>query len=97
MFGQVQADLEQGCTQFPGQYEIGMIAGSRPLGLGLLAGGAGGPGDGTVGLHETVHKGLKDHLVLPASHSGLLFSTEVARQVGIFLQRGQFEVDNGVN
>ena len=69
---------------------VGMIAGTRGVGLGLLVGGAGGPGDGTVALAETRSEGLVDHLELPVTHTGMLFSREVARQAVYFLQAGGF-------
>ena len=71
--------------------EIGMIAGSRGVGLGLLLGGVGGPGDGTVAVEETRAEGLADHRVLPVTHTGMLFSRAVARQACEFLQAGRFD------
>jgi hypothetical protein len=68
-----------------------MIAGSRGVGLGLLLGGPGGPGDGTVAVAETRAEGLADHLVLPVTHTGMLFSRAVVRQAGEFLQAGRFD------
>lgn len=70
--------------------ELGMIAGSRPLGLGMLAGRPGGPGDGTVAIAETRHPALADHLVLPVSHTGMLASRAVAQAAARFLERGHF-------
>lgn len=93
LLGQVKSTLAKGYSELPAERDIGMIAGSRPLGLGILAGGVGGPGDGTVGLHETQASGLKERLVLPVTHTGLLYSAEVARQAGAFLNRGHFEAD----
>ncbi len=93
LLGQMQRTLEQGYAKLPAQRDIGMIAGSRPIGLGMLTGGPGGSGDGTVGLHETRVQGLAGHLVLPVTHSGMLYSAEVARQAGVFLDSGHFEVD----
>jgi hypothetical protein len=46
--------------------------------------------DGTVAVAETQLDGLADHVVVPASHSGLLFSEEVARQAAAFLREGRF-------
>ncbi|MGD2129175.1 MAG: alpha/beta hydrolase [Lysobacterales bacterium] len=70
---------------------VGMIAGTRGFGLGLLVGGLGGPGDGTVALAETRAEGLVDRLECPVTHTGMLFSREVARQVAEFLHRGRFD------
>jgi pimeloyl-ACP methyl ester carboxylesterase len=71
--------------------EIGMIAGTRGVGLGLLVGGTGGSGDGTVALTETHAAGLADRIELPVTHSGMLASRAVARQVAVFLQTGEFD------
>jgi pimeloyl-ACP methyl ester carboxylesterase len=91
LLGEIRSTLEQGYEHLPGGRETGMIAGSRAFGLGMLVGGAGKPGDGTVAVRETLAEGLKDHLVLPVTHTGLLYSAEVARQVAWFLKFGSFD------
>jgi pimeloyl-ACP methyl ester carboxylesterase len=90
MLGGVRPALEAGFTRLPSGCEVGMVAGSRGVGLGLLVGGTGGAGDGTVAVSETQADGLRDHLVLPVTHTGLLFSRAVARQVTSFLRSGSF-------
>jgi hypothetical protein len=70
--------------------DIGMIAGSRSIGLGLLLGGLGEPGDGTVAVAETRAEGLRQHRLLPVTHTGMLFSKQVAREVAYFLRTGSF-------
>jgi pimeloyl-ACP methyl ester carboxylesterase len=82
--------LTTGCGAWDGRAEVGMIAGNAPLGLGQFFGRLRGPSDGTVALEETRLPGLSDHLVVPASHTGLLFSSEVARQAIEFLRHGRF-------
>lgn len=91
LLGRVRKALERGYGKLSAGRETGMIAGTRAIGLGLLVGGAGKPGDGTVSVDETRTKGLKDHLLLPVNHTGLLYSAEVARQAAIFLRTGSFE------
>jgi len=91
LLGEIRSTLEQGYEYLPGDRETGMIAGSRAFGLGTLVGGAGKPGDGTVGVRETLAEGLKEHLVLPVTHTGMLYSAEVARQVAWFLKFGSFD------
>jgi hypothetical protein len=68
-----------------------MVAGSRPLGLGQFLGHFDGPSDGTVAVAETRLDGLADHVVVPASHTGLVFSAQAARQAIAFLGTGRFE------
>ena len=71
--------------------EIGVIAGSVSLGLGRLVTSIPGENDGVVRVAETRLPGIADHLVLRVSHSGIIFSTAVARQVCAFLRSGRFD------
>jgi pimeloyl-ACP methyl ester carboxylesterase len=71
--------------------DLGIIAGDLAVGLGRLLGELPRPNDGTVGVEETRLEGGKDHLVLPLSHTALLFSRVVAEQVAHFLRRGSFD------
>jgi pimeloyl-ACP methyl ester carboxylesterase len=73
--------------------ELGVIAGSRPWGLGHLVLRLPGTNDGVVRLEETEVAGMRDRIVLPVSHSGMLVSARVARQVAAFLERGAFDHD----
>ncbi len=91
LFGEIGSTLEGGYPHLDGSRETGMIAGSKPAGLGRLVGGAEKPSDGTVSVKETRVDGLKDHLVLPVTHTGMLFSAEVARQTAKFLETGGFD------
>ena len=71
--------------------EIGVIAGSRNIGMGqIVVPGLPHPNDGTVTVEETRVTGATDHIVLPVSHSGMLLSLRVANQVSAFLKQGQF-------
>jgi pimeloyl-ACP methyl ester carboxylesterase len=90
LLGQAEPTLAQGIQEWPDNREIGMIAGTRALGLGVLAGGATEHGDGTVLARESLHDGLKDHVEIPSSHTSMLFSAVAARQAIGFLQRGYF-------
>ena len=49
-----------------------------------------GDNDGVVTIEETRIPGLADHIVLPVSHSGMLFSGDVADQTANFLRQGKF-------
>ncbi len=82
--------LRRGCAPWSGRAEVGLIAGNVPMGLGRYVGQFREDNDGTVTVAETRLSGLADHAVLPASHSGLLFSAQVARQTVEFLHRGRF-------
>ena len=67
-----------------------MIAGNVPHGLGALFARFDERHDGTVAVAETRLPGLADHCVVAASHSGLVFSAEAARQALAFLEDGRF-------
>lgn len=85
--------LREGCAPWRGATRLGMIAGRVPLGLGRFFGGIHGDSDGTVAVAETRLEGLADHVVVPASHSGLLFSSRAAAQAVAFLREGRFDHD----
>jgi pimeloyl-ACP methyl ester carboxylesterase len=76
--------------EWKGWQDIGIIAGTFPLGAGLVAGGPEMPHDGTVAVEETRLKGATDFIALPVSHTGMLLSTRVATQVITFLRSGKF-------
>jgi pimeloyl-ACP methyl ester carboxylesterase len=90
LLGAARPALETGFTGRVSDHEIGMIAGSRSVGLGLLLGGLGEPGDGTVAVSETRSDLLREHRILPVTHTGMLLSREVAREVACFLREGSF-------
>jgi pimeloyl-ACP methyl ester carboxylesterase len=72
--------------------ELGLIAGTRPMGLGRFFARFDEASDGTVCVSETKLPGHTAHITLPVSHMGMLLSAVVARQVGEFLERGKFIV-----
>jgi len=78
---------------FRPQSELGVIAGSRPWGLGHMLMRLPGTNDGVVRLEETEAAGMRDRIVLPLSHSGMLVSAQLAREVAAFLERGAFDHD----
>ena len=83
--------LERGrVAPWAGERDLGVIAGDLPIGLGLLLGALPRPHDGVVTVEETRLEGATDHLVVPLSHTALLFSRAVARQVQHFLRDGRF-------
>ncbi len=91
MFGRSAALLQQGFGCWEGRVEVGAIAGRVPRGLGALFAGFSGEHDGTVAVEETRLPGLTDHVVVDASHSGLLFSADAAQYAIAFLRHGHFQ------
>jgi len=70
--------------------QLGVIAGTRPHGLGRLLGSFNGPNDGTVSVAETRLEGAADCCEVPNTHTGLTMSGKVADQVSAFLATGRF-------
>ena len=83
--------LVDGVRHIPADRDCGMIAGARARGAGRVTGALDGPNDGTVAVEETRSEDLSDHLLLPVTHTGLLLSREVARQVAYFSLNGRFD------
>lgn len=77
--------------RWDGIRELGIVAGSRPLGAGRFIGPLPKPNDGTVCVAETGLSGAADHIVLPVTHFSMLYSRAVADQVIEFLRNGSFE------
>lgn len=76
--------------------EIGVIAGCKAIGIGrIVAPDLERPCDGVVSVAETRFPGMRDHIVLDVSHSGMLVSRLVARQICAFLRDGAFEKAEG--
>lgn len=91
VLGRSSATLRRPCEAWDGRAQLGMIAGNVPHGVGALLRAFDDDSDGTVRVAETRIPGLADHIVVPASHSGLVLSAQVARQTAAFLARGRFE------
>ena len=74
----------------PDAVEIGVLSGSRSLGLGCLIPGLPRPNDGVVSIAETRLPEARDYITLPVSHAGMLVSRACANQVAAFLESGSF-------
>jgi hypothetical protein len=70
--------------------DLGVIAGTLPFGVGWLAPGLPRPNDGTVSVAETRVENGADAITVPVTHTGLMFSRRVERQVEHFLAAGRF-------
>jgi pimeloyl-ACP methyl ester carboxylesterase len=87
--------LLDGIGAWTGPRRVGVIAGSLPFGLGAAIGALTSPHDGTVSVEETRLPGIADHRTIATSHSGLLFSSEVADLTVGFLRAGRFAPERG--
>jgi pimeloyl-ACP methyl ester carboxylesterase len=76
--------------RWDGQRELGIIAGTRSVGVSRLVVQFDEDNDGTVAVSETQLPGATAFLSLPVSHSGMLLSARVARETGSFLEHGRF-------
>jgi pimeloyl-ACP methyl ester carboxylesterase len=86
----VERGVLGGAPAVPADREIGVIAGSRGIGMGRFVGGVAPPHDGTVAVAETRAPGLTDWIELRVTHFELLFSRRVSEAVGGFLRTGSF-------
>lgn len=74
----------------PITYSLGIIAGNRsyvPITNFILP----GEHDGTVPVARTTLHGQQDHIVLPITHTFIMFSKIVMQQTLHFLQHGKFQ------
>jgi pimeloyl-ACP methyl ester carboxylesterase len=76
--------------EWSGRRDVGVIAGSMGLGLGRLFAELNTDHDGTVLVEETQLPGAKDSVVVSTSHTGMLFSAQIAEQTLHFLKHGKF-------
>jgi pimeloyl-ACP methyl ester carboxylesterase len=77
--------------QWPHDRDLGVIAGTLSVGLGNIVNTYQGVSDGTIYVDETRMPGMKQHLVMHVSHTGLPFSAAVAAQTAAFLRNGHFD------
>jgi triacylglycerol lipase len=70
--------------------QVGVIAGERslnPIFSALIP----GPDDGKVPVSRTRMDGMSDFLVVPCTHTFIMFNPEVVRQTANFLVKGHFD------
>jgi len=77
-------------TSLDSRFEVGVIAGTRPLGLARLITRLPAPNDGVVCVDETRLPGARDQLELHVSHMGMIFDARTALATAAFLARGAF-------
>lgn len=70
---------------------LGVIAGTRSVGLGRIFGPLAGANDGVVRVEETAVEGMRQRLIVPVCHSEMVVSPRVARAVRLFLDQGRFD------
>ena len=71
-------------------HQLGSIAGTLNLGLGLLFPGMPAPADGMIAVVETQLPGMADHICLPVSHMQMLVDPTAVAQACAFFATGRF-------
>lgn len=89
LLGRAANGLALGVKALPPGCDVAVIAGSTALGVGRLFHRWQEPNDGTVSVAETRLDGLALHRVVASTHTGLVYSREVATRVADFLRRGR--------
>jgi pimeloyl-ACP methyl ester carboxylesterase len=76
----------------PVNFELGVIAGDRSVNL-ILSRLIPGPDDGKVSVTATEVNGMKDHIVIHATHPFIMKNRQVIDQTVFFLKEGEFKTD----
>ena len=74
----------------PVDFELGVIAGNRtwdPISSLIIK----GPDDGKVSVESTKVSGLTDHIVIPATHTFIIYDRQAWNQTHHFLEHGAFD------
>jgi len=88
--GVIEAPASTWAADVCEQREVGVIAGDASIGVAQFLADFEEDNDGTVGVSETQLPGIRDHLIMPVSHNGMLLSGRVVDQTAAFLRRGEF-------
>lgn len=88
--GVVHAAANEWGSHVCDSHEVGVIAGTMPMGFGQFVAGFEEEHDGTIAVSETRLDGARDHICLPVSHYGMLVMPAVADQAAAFFRRGEF-------
>jgi hypothetical protein len=90
MMGACQRLWEEHGASWRRTEPLGVVAGTRPFGLGRALGRLPGSNDGVVCVEETTVEGMRERSLVQEGHSVLIVSRRVARQVERFMTQGSF-------
>ncbi|MCG6366901.1 esterase/lipase family protein [Vibrio fluvialis] len=86
-----QFGLETHEDEWQFEQKLGSIAGTVAFGMRRVLMGNQLMSDGTVTVDETKIAGMTDHLETRTTHTSMIYSTYVARQIDHFIRHDQFE------
>jgi pimeloyl-ACP methyl ester carboxylesterase len=86
-----EAVFDKPLEAWEGQAKVGVIAGSRAVGLAVVIVRLPRPNDGMVTVAETCLPGINDHIEIKVGHTALVISSVVAGQCIWFLRHGVFQ------
>lgn len=89
--GAYENALDGDLPPWTGAVELGSIAGTKCIGIGMALPDLEKPNDGTVSVAETQLTTQADSVNLPLSHTALVYSYRAVAQVDQFLSNGQFD------
>ncbi len=87
---QLRADYKHAANTMDIDYQVGVIAGTlsinplAPMVFGDIA------HDGIVPVSKTVIDGMADHILLPATHTMMMYNWNVLKEINGFLENGAF-------
>lgn len=90
MLGASEERWRESDARWPRPEPLGVVAGTRPFGLGRVLGALPGENDGVVRVAETTVAGMTDRILVPEGHSMLAVSRRVSGLVERFLRAGRF-------
>lgn len=88
--GQELTSAARAAADEPLYYETGIVAGEKEWPYIVAAFVVPGKSDGRVAVENTKIPGMKDHVVVPATHTFVMDRPDVQRQVVYFIKEGTF-------
>jgi len=83
--------LRQGAPEWRHENPLGLIVGTRSLGVGAALSDLPTPNDGAVAVEETQLPGAADRIEMDVTHASMLMSRAVGDQVIHFLRASRFD------
>ena len=91
MLGECAARWQECEARWERPEPLGVVAATRPFGLGRVLGSLPGENDGVVRVEETAVQGMAQRVLVREGHSVLIVSPRVAQMVCGFFEKGRFD------